>query len=80
MTALKCFMAHQGYVSGLFSLLLKIFSLGSFVIGIGFIAFGCVLESPPKTFVPGCGGFLPLHRLVIAGSVTLQGTLGSIKA
>ena len=46
-------MAQQGYVSGLFSLLLKTFSLGSFVIGIGFIAFGCVLESPPKTFVPG---------------------------
>ncbi len=38
----------------LFSLLLKGFSLTSFLVGIGFIAFGCVLQSPPKTFVPGC--------------------------
>jgi hypothetical protein len=72
-------MAHQGYVSGLFSLLLRIFSLGSFVIGIGFIAFGCVLESPPKTFVPGCGDLFPLYRLVIAGSVTCRGLLAASK-
>jgi len=46
-------MAEQGYIRGMFSLMLKVFALGSFVIGIGFIAFGCVLESPPKAFVPG---------------------------
>ena len=53
MDELELVMAQQGYISGLFSLLLKVCSLGSFVIGIGFIAFGCVLESPPKAFVPG---------------------------
>jgi hypothetical protein len=47
-------MAKATYVTFLFSLLLKGFSLTSFLVGIGFIAFGCVLQSPPKTFVPGC--------------------------
>ena len=47
-------MAKKTYVTFLFSLLLKGFSLASFLVGIGFIAFGCVLQSPPKSLVPAC--------------------------
>ncbi|CAL8463138.1 g2672 [Coccomyxa elongata] len=46
-------MAKKTYITFLFSSLLKGFSLGSFLVGIGFITFGCVLQSPPKNFVPG---------------------------
>ena len=56
--ALAYAMAQPGYINGLLGLLLRVFALGSFVIGIGFIAFGCTLESPPKTFVPGYAGIL----------------------
>lgn len=47
-------MVKATIITSFFSLLLKIFSLGSFLVGIGFITFGCVLQSPPKAFVPGC--------------------------
>ena len=43
----------KSYLTFLFSILLKGFSLASFFVGIGFITFGCVLQSPPKNFVPG---------------------------
>ena len=65
--ALAYAMAQSGYINGLLGLLLRVFALGSFVIGIGFIAFGCTLESPPKTFVPGYAGVLGLfHDMCIA--------------
>ena len=62
--ALAYAMAQSGYINGLLGLLLRVFALGSFVIGIGFIAFGCTLESPPKTFVPGYAGVLGLFHYV----------------
>ena len=39
-------------VAALFSILLKVFAAASALVGIGFIAFGFILQSPAKSFVP----------------------------
>ena len=39
-------------ITAIFTFLLKIITLLGFLIGLGFIIFGCVLEEPPKAAVP----------------------------
>lgn len=38
--------------TAVFTFLLKIIALLELLIGLGFVIFGCVLETPPKTPVP----------------------------
>ena len=41
-------------ITAIFTFLLKIITLLGFLIGMGFIIFGCILETPPKTAIPAC--------------------------
>jgi len=47
-------MPRRSGLSALYGLLLRVFALACFVIGVAFVAFGCVLENPPKQWVSGC--------------------------
>lgn len=46
-------MPRRTGLAALYGLLLRLFALACFVIGVAFIAFGCVLENPPKQLVSG---------------------------
>ncbi|KAK9833527.1 hypothetical protein WJX81_001723 [Elliptochloris bilobata] len=46
-------MSRRTGLAALYGLLLRIFALACFAIGVAFIAFGCVLENPPKQLVSG---------------------------
>lgn len=48
------YMSRRTGLAALYALLLRIFSLAAFLIGVAFVAFGCVLENPPKQWVSGC--------------------------
>ena len=39
-------------LTALFTFLLKLITLLGLLIGLGFIIFGCILETPPKTAIP----------------------------
>lgn len=47
------FMPRRTGLAALYGLLLRLFALACFVIGVAFVAFGCVLENPPKQLVSG---------------------------
>lgn len=46
-------MATQTTSVLIFGLLIRLGATLMFCLGVGFIAFGCVLENPPATLVPG---------------------------
>ena len=46
-------MSRRTGLAALYGLLLRLFALACFVIGVAFIAFGCVLDNPPKQLVSG---------------------------
>eukprot|EP00884_Botryococcus_braunii_P022211 jgi/Botrbrau1/8674/Bobra.0087s0027.1 len=60
-------MAKRTVFTWMFTFLLRVFATVSLVVGVGFIAFGCVLESPPKTAVPAL--LVTLGVLTLVGSV-----------
>ena len=39
-------------LTAVFSLVLKVFAVASLIVGLGFIIFACLLQSPPKSFTP----------------------------
>lgn len=43
-----------GVFTTLFSSLLKLITLVEFLVGLGFLIFGCVLQTPPKAAVAVC--------------------------
>ena len=48
----ECATMKASGITAIFTFLLKIITLLGFLIGLGFIIFGCILETPPKTAIP----------------------------